>query len=498
MSQYAVSFKYITKQYPGVAALDRVSLQVAAGTIHGLVGENGAGKSTLGKILAGIEPADSGKIQIDGKTSRIRTPCDAKQAGVGIVHQELSFCENLSVAENLCLEALPTRGPFVSHKQMTHRANELLEATGARIDPARRISELSISQQQLVQVAAAVGSGAHIIIFDEPTSSLSNHETQRLLQLIRQLSDQHVTSIFISHRLDEIFQLCQTVTVLRDGKVVATQAIDTLDQDRLVELMVGRKLEAYFPKHVRKNLGRTLLSVERLSSPGNFKDIRFTLHQGEVIGIAGLVGAGRSEVAQALFGLDAKAHGSTHLNGQRVEITSPAVAMRHGIGLLPEDRKRHGLVLSMSALANATLPSLGRISRLGWINHGKERRTTMALFGRMKFNAPNVDTPAITLSGGNQQKIILARWLATQCQVLILDEPTRGIDVAAKAEIHALIGEMASKGNGVILISSDLPEIINLSTRILVMRSGRMVGELEAQDANQQSIMRLMSGLDAA
>lgn len=493
--QPIVQFKSVSKRFPGVLALQDVSMDVRLGSCHGLVGENGAGKSTLGKILAGIYPPDTGEVLLKGRNVKFADPRDAMSAGIGIVHQELAFCENLSVAENLCLSQLPAWGPFLSRRRMIERASERLAAIEAPLDPQKRVGELPISQQQLVQIAGAIGRGAEILIFDEPTSSLSQVEAQRLFALIRRLRAQGVTSIYISHRLEEIFHLCDTVTVLRDGRVVATRPVADLDPSALVGMMIGRSLDAYFPGHLEGAPGRELLRVEGLSSPGKFESISFVLRAGEVLGLAGLVGAGRTEVADALFGLDPMAKGGIYIRGKPVSIRHPVSAMKLGLGLVPEDRKRFGLVLSMNARENITLPIVGEFARLGWVHTKTEQQLSNKFFNGLRVRAPSAETLTASLSGGNQQKVVLAKWLAARSHILIVDEPTRGVDVGAKAEIHGLIDQLAREQKGILLISSELPEIINLSTRILVLRQGRLVGELTRAQASQDTLMRLMAGV---
>ena len=493
----AVVFEHLSKRFPGVLALEDVSFTIASGTCHALCGENGAGKSTLGKILAGIHRPDGGRVIVEGQPVDFTGPQDALRAGIGIVHQELAFCDNLSVAENLCLGALPATAGFVSRPEMERRARAMLDATGADIDVRRQVRELTIGQQQVVQIAAAISSGARIIVFDEPTSSLSQHEAERLYELIDRLRARGVTSIYVSHRMEEIFRLCDAVTVLRDGRHVETRTIASLDRAALIEMMIGRTLDEYFPAHVQAAPGDELLRVEGLTSPGRFTDISFAVRRGEVLGLAGLVGAGRSEIAQALFGLDPEATGQVLVEGRAVRLTSPEAAMKHGIGLVPEDRKRQGLVLSMSAMSNTTLATLQKLARLGFINKANERQQAKTYFDRLRVRAASPEVVAAGLSGGNQQKLVLAKWLAAQCRILILDEPTRGVDVGAKAEIHALIDRLAADGCAVILISSELPEVLHLSTRILVLREGRLAGALSRQAATQTAVMRLMAGVAA-
>ena len=494
----AVRFAGITKRFPGVLALDDVSFEVAAGSCHAICGENGAGKSTLSSILAGIQAPDAGELAVDGRIVSFAGPRDALAAGVAMVHQELAFCDNLSVAENLFLGALPSHRGFLDRDTLRQQAHELLASIGADIDPDRTVESLRIAQQQLVQIAAAVGSGARVIIFDEPTSSLGERESEQLFALLGSLRERGVTVLYISHRMPEIFRLCDTVTVLRDGKHVGTMPIAGLDEAALVQQMIGRRLEQYFPQHQRVAPGEELLRVNGLSSPGKFSDISFTLRAGEVVGMAGLVGAGRSELAQALFGLDPAATGSIIVRGQPVQIHTPVDAMAHGIGLVPEDRKRQGLVLPMRTRENTTLPVLERMARFTVVNRDGERRTAAAQLERMQVREAWFESATMTMSGGNQQKVVLAKWLAAESNILILDEPTRGVDVGAKAELHAWIDRMAAEGAAVLLISSELPELLNLSRRILVLRGGRIVGEVAREQADQDTLLRMMAGIKAA
>ncbi len=495
MSAPRVRFTGITKRFPGLVALRDVSFDVAAGSCHAICGENGAGKSTLGRILAGVHRADAGTVEIDGHAVRFASPRDALAAGVAMVHQELAFCDNLTVGDNLCLRHLPRRFGFVSERALRQRALDLLEATGARIDPARRMDSLSIAEQQLVQIAAAVGEGAKVIIFDEPTSSLSEAEAMRLHALMGELRARGVTQCFVSHRMSEILSLCDTVTVLRDGRHVSTQPAAGLTEAALVRQMIGRDLEEYFPVHAAEPRGEERLRVEALTSPGRFADVSFAVHAGEVVGLAGLVGAGRSEIARALFGLDPAVTGRVFVNGAPRSIRTPQDAMALGLGFVPEDRKRQGLVLGMRAGENGTLPTLPRFARAGWVDRAGEAEAVRGAFSQVALRAP-ATSPVSTLSGGNQQKVVLAKWLIADSELLILDEPTRGVDVGAKAELHAWIDRRASAGAAILLISSEIPELLALSTRILVLREGRLVGELTREQATQDTLLRLMAGLD--
>ena len=498
MTDVAVRFEGITKTFPGVVALSDVTLEIAAGSCHALCGENGAGKSTLGKILAGIYRPDEGRLFVRGLEQRFPSPRDALTAGIGIVHQELAFCNNLSVAENLCLGALPTRNGLLAPNEMIRIASDMLAQIGATMDVRHPLGELTVAQQQLVQIAHAVGGGARIIVFDEPTSSLSEVDTQRLYDLIARLQARGVTCIYVSHRMPEIFRICDTVSVLRDGRHIATRKVADLTQAELVQLVIGRPLAEYFPDLTNKQPGAELLRATQLSSPGKFENVSFSLRAGEVVGLAGLVGAGRSELAAALFGLDSNVTGTLSIEGRAVRVHSPRDAIRRGIGLVPEDRKRQGIVASASALHNISLATLERLAHLTWVRRALERLQGRTFFDRLRVRAPHIDSTVAGLSGGNQQKVVLARWLAAQSRVLILDEPTRGVDVGAKAEIHTLIGELAAKGTAILLISSELPEILSLSDRILVLRQGRLVGELARENATQEELLHLMAGLQSA
>ncbi len=498
----AVRFTGVTKRYPGVVALRGVTFEIAAGSCHAVCGENGAGKSTLGKLLAGIDTPDSGTIELDGRAVRFADPGEALAAGIAMVHQELASCSNLSVAENLCLGSIPSRWTFVDFAAMRERAANLLADIGAEIDTGRAMSSLSVAEQQLVQIASAVGSGAQVIVFDEPTSSLSEGEAARLYGLIPQLTARGTTLLYVSHRMPEIFRLSDHLTVLRDGEHVATRATCSLDEGELVQLMIGRRLEQYFAAHADADAdaapGAEVLTVRDLTCPGKFEDVSFSLRAGEVLGLAGLVGAGRSEIAKAVFGLEPNVSGEIRVHGSIARIRSARDAMKLGIGLVPEDRKLQGLVLSMSAVENVTLPLLESVSAKSLIRKRDERAVAQKYFDRLRVKIANVDAPASGLSGGNQQKLVLARWLAAGSRILILDEPTRGVDVGAKAELHAWIDQLAAEGHAILLISSELPELLHLSTRIIVLRAGRMVGSVGREAATPEILLRMMAGLAAA
>jgi ABC-type sugar transport system ATPase subunit len=497
-SQPILRFDGVSKFFAGVTALKSVSFEIQPGHCHALVGENGAGKSTLGKIIAGIHAPSEGTLYVAGGPAEFSKPLDAVRAGIGMVHQELCFCPNLTVAENLCLGNLPSRFGFLNRRVMRARARAMLAEIGADIDVDLPISLLSTGQEQMVQIAGAVGTGARIIVMDEPTSSLASAEAARLFELIDRLKARGVTLVYVSHRLEEVFRLCDRVTVLRDGQHIETADVGKMTMDTIVQRMIGRPVDQYFPQHLESRPGVERLRIEGLTSPGKFEDINLAVRSGEVVGLAGLVGAGRSEIAQAVFGLDPRVAGRIFVNGREVRIGSPRQAMSLRIGLLPEDRKTQGLVLSMGGRANLSLPILDRLNTLGFIRARREKALARRYFDRLRVRAPHMDAPVWSLSGGNQQKIAIAKWLAGECDILLLDEPTRGVDVGAKAEIHALIDDLAREGTAILLISSELPEVLNLSTRIIVLREGRQVGELSRSQASQESLMRLMAGVKTA
>lgn len=495
-----VRFENIRKLFVGVTALDDVSLSIRQGECHCLMGENGAGKSTLGKVLAGIHRPDAGRIFIDGTERRINSPADALNAGVGMVHQELAFCPELSVAENLAMGVYPRRlGVFVDDSQMRQRAAVLLSRIGVKtIDVDQPMRRLTTAQEQLVQIASAIGTGAKIIVFDEPTSSLSEADSLRLMELIEDLKRRGVTIVYVSHRMPEVFRLGDRISVLRDGKYVGTLTRAEASEDRVVQMMIGRSVQAYFPQHLAGKREGIKLRVAGLTSPGKFRDVSFTVAAGEIVGFAGLVGSGRSEVAQAIFGLDPYAQGSVEVEGVRLQLGHVRMAKRAGVGLLPEDRKRQALVLGMSCVENFTLAMLERFSAGGLLRIGQSREQATKYFDRLRVKTSSLDTAVGTLSGGNQQKVALAKWLGRGCRVLVIDEPTRGVDVGAKAAIHQIIDELAAAGIAIVMISSELPELINLATRVLVMRQGQLVAEVPRDHATQDNLMRLMSNLKAA
>ncbi len=493
-----LEFQAITKRFPGVLALDGVSFTIERGTCHALIGENGAGKSTLGKILAGVQTADGGQILMDGQPIAPATPLAARELGIAMVHQELAFCPNLSVAENLCLGDLPRRAGFVDRGELRRRALAMLATIGADIDPDVIIGTLSTGREQLVQIAAAVGTGAKVIVMDEPSSSLSAAETAELFRLVRELKSRGITLIYVSHRLEELFALCDHITVLRDGKHVATERITDTKPQRVVTQMIGRELLFATPNHLAKPLGEERLAVEQLTSPGKFSNINLTVRAGEIVGIAGIVGAGRSEVVEAIFGLDPAATGRIAVKGGPLPCGSRDAALAAGLGLVPEDRKRQGLVLGLNNRENTSLAALPQLTSAGWVRRADERELAQRYTSRLRVKAPSLETITAGLSGGNQQKIALAKWLARSCDVLLIDEPTRGVDVGAKAEIYQLLDELACEGKALLVVSSELPELIGLCRRIIVMRNGGIAGELPRAQFSEAALMQLMAGVAAA
>ncbi len=490
-----LEFDAITKRFPGVTALENVSFGVERGECHALIGENGAGKSTLGKILSGVQTADAGAIRLGGRVIVPANPLVARRLGVAIVHQELAFCPNLTVAENLCLGDIPRRAGLVNRREMRARAAAMLAEIEADIDPDVPIGLLTTGQEQMVQIAAALGVDAQVIVMDEPTSSLSAAESEHLFHLLAKLKARGITVLYVSHRMEEIFRLCDGITVLRDGRHVATERLARTTPDRVVQQMIGRELKHIHPRHASRPRGEEVLRVERFTSPGKFQDISFRLHAGEILGLAGLVGAGRSEIAQAIFALDPESTGTLFLRGRPVALQSPDEALAAGVGFLPEDRKRQGLVLSMNCRENGSLAALPLVTRRGFLQRSVERDLVRGYADQLRVKTPSLEAQISGLSGGNQQKIALAKWLARRCNILIVDEPTRGVDVGAKAEIHQLLDELACTGVAILLISSELPEIINLAGRIIVLREGVQMGELPREQFSQETLMKMMAGV---
>ena len=485
----------VSKAYEGVQALRNVSFDLRAAEVHALVGENGAGKSTLIKIITGAVTPDSGHLEFDGVAVKANSPSIAKTFGVAAIYQQPALFPDLSVVENIALGLENSRAwTRVNWTQRRARATELLNQTAAHIDPDRTVATLTMPEQQLVEIARALGANAKILIMDEPTASLAEAEVQNLYRVIRNLRDSGVGIIYISHRLEELSVVADRVTVLCDGEVVATRPMKELSVRELISLMVGRELSAVFPKRSVPS-GDVVLELKNFGCAANgVNDINLEVRAGEIVGLAGLVGAGRTELARTIFGLDPSDAGEIRLRGERIRIDSPVEAIKHRIAYLPEDRRRHGVVLDMSVSANITLPSLKRFSKNWSLDREMERETAVRTVRRLGIKTPAVFSSVSTLSGGNQQKVALGRWLEIQPSVLILDEPTQGIDVGAKAEIHRLMGELVEKGVAILMISSELPEILGMSDRILVLRHGTIAGTLDREEATQEAIMSLAVG----
>lgn len=494
MPDTLLSMQHTNKSFPGVRALNDVTLQVRAGEVHALVGENGAGKSTLMKILSGALPKDSGKILLDGREVSIQNPGDALTLGIAMIFQELNLVPYLDVGQNIFLGREPTRsGGRIDWPALYDRARERLQLIGIEIDPRAKVGDLSIAQQQMVEIGKALSRQSRLIVMDEPTSSLTEHETDRLFELIRSLKSQGVTIIYISHRLEEVFVIADRVTVLRDGQWIGTHDIGEVTQAELVHMMVGRDIAEVFAKEAaaRQNVA---LEVKNLSNANFLHAINLQLYRGEILGVAGLVGSGRTTLARTLFGAEPIESGEIWLDGQRVTIHSPQAAIRHGIGLVPEDRKDQALFLNMAVSDNIVMSDLPELSRGGLIDFSRVRSVAQDSVEKLDIRTPSLRQRTRNLSGGNQQKIAIARWLALQPRVLILDEPTRGIDVGAKAEIHALMSRLAKQGMGILMISSELPEILGVSDRIIVMHEGRIAAEFARGEATQEAIMLAATG----
>ena len=479
----------IRKAFPGVVALDGVDLEVRRGEVHVLLGENGAGKSTLMKILSGAYEKDAGEIWIDGARVEIGGPRHARQLGVGVIYQELTLVPTLSAAENIFLGREPRRWPgLVDRHRQRARAQEALDQIGATFDARTPVLSLSLAERQMVEIARALSLDARILIMDEPTSALSERETRALFASIRRLTARGVAVVYISHRLAEIFEIGHRVTVLRDGRRVATRDVAGADRHELVRLMADRDVDDQVPNRSTA-AGDEVLRVEGLQRRGVLHDVSFSVRAGEIVCLAGLMGSGRTEVARALFGADAIDGGEIHVRGRQRRVRSPRDAIRARIGLVPEDRKGQGLVLGLSVRKNITLPVLRALSRLGVVRAGAERELGARFVRELRVKTASTEHRVIDLSGGNQQKVVLAKWLASKVDVLILDEPTRGIDVAAKQEVYQLINRLAAEGVGILVISSELPEVIGLADRVVVMREGRAVAELSRHEATAERIM---------
>jgi rhamnose transport system ATP-binding protein len=482
------------KSFGAVQALVDGSISLRAGEAHALVGENGAGKSTLVKILAGVHQPDSGTLALDGQPVVLNGPLSARAAGIAVIYQEPTLFPDLSVAENIFMGRQPLiAGRRIDRAAMNRDAAEVFARLGVALDPARLARGLSVADQQIVEIAKALSSHARVLVMDEPTAALTTVEVDRLFEVIRTLRGEGAAVLFISHRLEEVFAICQQVTIMRDGRFVRSAAIGDITVDEVIRAMVGRDLDALFPK-THTAPGEVVLEVEGLNREGVLHDITFTVRKGEIVALAGLVGAGRSEVARAIFGIDRRTSGSVRVNGKPLPEGSPLAAMAAGVALVPEDRRQQGLVMDLGIDQNIALASLKALSHLGLIRRSSEQALAATWASRLQLKFGRIKNAASTLSGGNQQKVVLGKWLARNPSLLIIDEPTRGIDVGTKAEVHRILDDLVANGLAVLMISSELPEVLGMADRVLVMREGRIATELSRAEADSDSIMRAATG----
>ena len=484
-----LEMRSITKRFPGVVALDGVDFELERGEVHVLLGENGAGKSTLVKMLAGAYRPDEGEILLDGEAASISSATDAQKLGISTIYQEFNLVPQFTVAENIFLGRQPRRFGFVDRRKMREEARKLLDRMKVLVDPDALVSNLGVAQRQMVEIAKALSLNARILIMDEPTASLSGQEVERLFEIVRGLKEEEVAMIFISHHLEEVSEIGDRVTVLRDGKVVDRVPASTKHSE-LVRMMVGRSVEAQFPRR-RPEVGEVLLEVKNLSREGVLEDVSFSLRAGEVVGVAGIVGAGRTELARAIFGADPGDAGEVWVEGRRMERGDPREAKRRGMGFVTEDRQGQGIVPPLSVAENLGLASLKRNTHVGLVNRREQRKQARKMIEDLNIRTPGPEQEIRFLSGGNQQKTVIGKWLLADSKVLIMDEPTRGIDVGAKVEIYELMNELTENGAGILMISSDLPEVLGMSDRILVMSGGRITGELSVEEANGENVMEL-------
>lgn len=489
MSEYILELKNINKRFSGVEVLHQVHFKLHPGEVHALLGENGAGKSTLIKVMTGFHQPDGGEIFLNGELVHFSDTRDSRQAGIAAIYQELSLFPDLDVAENIFVGRQPvTVGGRIDWRKLYKDAADLMTSLGVHLDLKQKARNLSIAQQQMVEIARAFSINARILIMDEPTSSLTLNEVADLFRLVRRLRDEGTAIVFISHRLEELFEIADRVTVLRDGAYVDTLTMEGVTRDDLIRMMVGRTITDLFPKQDVK-AGEVALKVDHLTRSGAFYDVSFELHKGEILGMAGLVGAGRTNVARAIFGTEPATSGTIQVEGREVAVTSSRQAIHLGLAYVPEDRQLHGLIPAMHITSNISLPMLGNYASWGWLKNKLERKATYDAACQMEVRANNVWQNARELSGGNQQKVVLAKWLSTNPRILILDEPTRGIDVGTKAAVHALMSQLASEGMAILMISSELPEVLGMSDRIIVMHEGHMTAHFIRAEANQEKII---------
>lgn len=492
-SQYLLEVIGVTKIFPGTKALDNVKLQVKKGEVHALCGENGAGKSTLMNIIGGVFKPTEGKLLFEGNEVILNTPREAQRIGIGFVHQELSLCPDLTAAENIFIGRLPTKGNMIDFKKLYKAADDILSKFGVSFRATDLVSELNVSEQQIVEIARSISLNCKLLILDEPTSSLTEKEIVKIFGIIKKLQETGISVLYISHRMPEIFELCDRVTIFKDGMYVMTDDIKNLTSDDIINAMVGRNIENMYPSK-SKSIGKEILKVEGLSSNGLFENVSFSLRKGEILGFAGLVGAGRTEIMRALCGIDNKASGEVTLNGEKLKIKNYRDAMDKGICYLTEDRKSQGLFLEMSIKNNMSSVNLKAVSKGILIDNKKETVLSETYVKKLNVKIPGVDYLISSLSGGNQQKCLIGKWLSISPKIIILDEPTRGIDVGAKSEIHNLLRRLSEEGVGVIIVSSELPEVIGVSDRVIVIHEGNVAGCLEGKEIQEESIMRLASG----
>ncbi|HEX8259949.1 MAG TPA: sugar ABC transporter ATP-binding protein [Rubrobacteraceae bacterium] len=490
-----VRLRGVSKEFPGVLAVDGVDLEILPGEVHALAGENGAGKSTLMKILSQVERPNAGEVEISGEPVEFRGPGHAQRLGVAMVYQEFALAPHLSVAENLFLGREPTSVGFINRRAEKEKAAELLGRVGLDVDPGRLVSSLTVAEQQRVEIAKALAIEAKIVIMDEPTATLAEKETEELFEVIRDLSSRGISILYISHHLDEIFRIADRVTVMRDGKVVETKPTSELDEEELVNLMVGRQVGNLYPKP-EVEVGEVLLRAGGITREGVLRNCSFEVRSGEILGFAGLVGAGRTELARAVFGADPIDSGRVELDGRELQIGSPQAAIDAGIGYLTEDRKGAGLALQLGVDQNITLANVP--TKAGFLDLGAEQRTAEDRSEQLDIQTPTTKRKVQLLSGGNQQKVVVAKWLEARARVLFFDEPSRGIDVGAKAEMFGLIGELAKEGRGIVLISSYLPELLNMCDRVVVLRGGEVVGGLNREEFSEERIVALATGVEEA